>query len=333
VISRRSFIGTLAGGLLAAPLAAQTQPAGKVPRIGVLTNVAPIAPEVTRNWDAFRQGLGEHGWVEARNIVIEYRWSGGQLERLPALAAELVGLGVEVIVAVSVAATRAAKQASGAIPIVMVYGWAPVDEGLVTSLARPGGNVTGLTYVAGPGIVGKNLELLKEAVPKISRMAALSNPAAVSTTQQNFLKEAHATAHALTVRLQAVEARSPDALEGAFAAMTKERANALLVLPDAFTFTHAKRIADLATKTRRPAAFAFREAVLAGGLLAYAASAPDMHRRAASYVDKILKGAKPGDLPVEQPTKFELVINLKTAKALGLTIPQSLLQRADQVIE
>ncbi len=322
---------TLVVGLLSAPLAAEAQQPGKVARIGVLASAPPTTPEVSRNWGAFRQGLGERGWVEGQNIVIEYRWAEGRVERFPSLAAELVSLKLDLIVAGSTSGARAAKQATSTIPIVMVYVTDPVGGGLVASLARPGGNVTGLTFQVGPEIVGKQLELLKEAVPKVSRVAVLLNPD--SRSSPIFLKETQAAARVLAVKLQLLEVRSPNELEGAFTAMTRERADALLVLPGPFTFAHARRIADLAAKSRLPAAYPFRESAEAGGLMAYAANAPDMMRRAATYVDKILKGAKPADLPVEQPTKFEFIINLKAAKALGLPIPQSVLIRADEVIQ
>ena len=328
-LSRRSV---LAGGfaLLAAPLAASAQQPGKVARIGVLGNAPPTTPEFSRNWDAFRQGLGERGWVEGRNIVSEYRWAEGRVERLSSLTAELVSLKPDLIVASSGPGALAAKQATNAIPIVMVYVFDPVGQGLVASLARPGGNITGLTFVAGAEIVGKQLELLKEAVPKLSRVAVLLYPGPASPV---FLRETQAAAQVLAVKLQPLEARSPDELEGAFAAMTKPRAGALLVLPHPLFYSNARPIADLAAKSRLPAVYPTRKFVEAGGLMASGVNAPDMYRRAATYVDKILKGAKPGDLPVEQPTKFEFIINLKTAKALGLTIPRSLLLRADEVIQ
>jgi len=319
----------LALSLLAVPSTAAAQQPGKVYRIGVLSNAPPTTPEVSRLWGAFRQGLRERGWVEGQNVVIERRLSEGQVERLPSLAAELVSLKADIIVAVGNAGARAAKQATSAIPIVMVYALDPVADGLVASLARPGGNITGVTFVVGPEIVGKHLELLKEAVPKVSRVAVLLHP----DRRAILLGETQAAAQALAVKLQPLEVRSPDELEGAFAAMTRERASGLLVLPHPLFYVHTRRIADLAAKSRLPAMFPFRESVEAGGLMAYATSAPDMFHRAATYVDKILKGAKPADLPVEQPTRFELVINLKTAKALGLTIPQSVLIRADQVIQ
>ena len=329
--TRRAFLGTLAGGLLAAPLAAEAQPAAKVYRIGSLANAAPTAPQAIPLWKAFAEGLRERGYVEGKNFVMEYRWTEGRLERSPSLATELVGLKVDLIMAVGTAGVRAAQQATKAIPIVMVYVVDPVVAGIVRSLARPGGNVTGVAFGAGLEIVSKHLELLKEAIPKVSRVAVLSDPA--HPLDAAYRREALAAARVLGVTLQFYEVRDPNELEGAFAGMTKARAGALVGLTQPFAFVHAKRIADLALKSRLPAVFGFRESVEAGGLMAYAASAPEMFRHAATYVDKILKGAKPGDLPIEQPTKFELVINLKTAKALGLTVPPALLLRADQVIE
>jgi len=315
----------------ATPRAVEAQQAGKVFRIGILTNALPGAPQVSRDWEAFRKVLAENGWIEGRNIVTEYRWVEGRIERFPLLAAELVSLKPDLIVAVTGPAARAARQATTTIPIVMVYAFDPVGDGLVASLARPGGNITGLMFVVGPEIVGKQLELLKEVLPKVSRVAVLFNPDTAAAPI--FVRETQAAAQALAMKLQLLEVRNPGELEGAFAAMTKEGAGALLVLPLPFNFAHTRRIVDLAAESRLPAVYPFRESAEVGGLLAYATNAPDMYRRAATYVDKILKGAKPGDLPVEQPTKFELVINLRTAKALGLIIPQSLLLRADEVIE
>jgi ABC-type uncharacterized transport system substrate-binding protein len=317
----------LVGLALASVRFAVAQQQTKVYRIGVLSNAT--APEVLPLWEAFRQGLRDRGWVEGKNVVIEYRWAEGRVERFPSLAAELVSLRPNLIVTVSTLGARAAKQATSAIPIVMVYVGDPVEEGLVASLAQPGDNVTGLSFFAGPEIVGKYLELLKEAVPKVSRAAVLFHQA----THPVFLREAQAAAQALAVKLQPLEVRSPNDLEDAFAAMTRGRANGLVVLPHPFTFAHARRIADLAAKKRLPAVYGFRESVEAGGLMAYAANAPDMFRRAAVYVDKILKGAKPSELPVEQPTKFEFVINLKTAKQIGVTIPPNVRARADKVIK
>ncbi len=316
-------------GLLAAPLAAPAEQPGKVFRIGILGNVPLTDPEGARVWGAFIQGLRELGYVEGQNITIERRFSEGKYERLPDLAADLVRLKVDVIVAPATNPVFAAKQATRTIPIVMTGSGDAVGSGLVASLARPGGNVTGLSTLA-PEIVGKQLELLKEMVPRVSRVAVLWNP--TNTGHSLSLREAKVAARSLGVQLQLLEARRPDEFEGAFAAMTRERAGALLVLGDGMFLLHPTRIADLAAKSRLPAMYGLREFVDAGGLMAYAHSLRDNFRRAATYIDKILKGAKPADLPVEQPTKFELVINLKTAKALGLTIPQSILIRADEVI-
>jgi putative ABC transport system substrate-binding protein len=329
-MERRRFIEVIAGGLLVAPLSAEAQQAAKIARIGFLVlNMAAAAhpPE------AFRQGLRDLGYVEGRNVVIEYRDAEGKPERLPALAAELVALKVDVILAAGETHALAAKQATKTIPIVFAVAADPVASGLVTSLARPGGNVTGLSVLA-PELVGKCLEQLKQAVPGVSRVAVLWQPGGHGErTDKDMRKEAEVAARALGVRLQLVEARGPADLDRAFSDMTKARAGALTVLPSAMLFTERRRLADLAARNRLPAVYPAREYVDAGGLMAYGANVADLFRRAATYVDKILKGAKPPDLPVEQPTKFELVINLKTAKALGLTIPQSLLQRADEVIQ
>ncbi|HJR01709.1 MAG TPA: ABC transporter substrate-binding protein [Methylomirabilota bacterium] len=279
----------------------------------------------------FRRGLKDLGWVEGQNIVIEWRFAGGRAERLPDLAAELVRLRVDLIVVPSTPTALAAKNATKTIPLVTVGGGDPVELGLVASLARPGGNITGLSSNLGPEIAGKQLEVLKETVPKISRMAVLWNP----TTPGNALalREAEITARALAVELQLLEARSASDFDGAFAAMTTGRAGALLILGDVMFTTHRRRLAALAVKSRLPAIYGGREFVDEGGLLCYGAKLSDNFHRAAVYVDKILKGAKPGDLPIERPTTFQLVVSLKTARALGLTIPPSLLQRADQVID
>jgi putative ABC transport system substrate-binding protein len=329
-MERRTFMAMLAGGLLAAPLAAEAQQAAKIARIGYLgTNPAAI-PHLQ---EAFRQGLRDLGYVEGRNLVIEYRSAEGKLERLPALAAELVALKVDVIVAASTAAALAAKHATRTLPIVFTAVGDPVTSGLVTSLARPGGNVTGSSFFASE-LVGKYLEHLKQAVPGVSRVAFLWQPGAVGErTEKDMLKGAEVAARALGVRLQVVEARGPEDFDRAFSDMTRARAGALTVLGSSMFFGERRRLVDLAAKNRLPAVYQWREFVDAGGLMSYGPNVADLYRRAATYVDKILKGAKPGDLPVEQPTKFELVINLKTAKALGLTIPPSLLQRADEVIQ
>jgi ABC-type uncharacterized transport system substrate-binding protein len=327
-MDRRTFLG-LAGGLLATPVAAQAQQAGRVYRIGYLsTGSATASP---RALEAFQQGLRELGWIEGENIVIEYRFADGRFDRLPDLAAELVRLRADVITAAPAPATVAAKNATATIPIVMMGVADPIGQGLVASLARPDRNITGLSYSVGSNIFGKDLELLKEAVPKVRRVAVLSNPA--SPSYSVTMAEVKHAARSLDLQLQLVGARGPEEFDGAFMAMAKVRAGALLVVQDpAFTPQRA-RLVDLAAKHRLPAIFTQREDVEAGGLMSYGPSLSDLWRRAATFVDKILKGAKPGDLPVEQPAKFELVINLKTARALGLTILPSLLGRADQVIE
>jgi putative ABC transport system substrate-binding protein len=329
VTTRREFIGTLAGGLLAAPRASEAQQAAKVPRIGFLGASATANPLR----EALLQGLRELGYVEGRTVVIEWRSAEGKFERLPALAAELVALKVDVIVTGSTPGTVAAKQATKTIPIVFASAGDPVSSGLVTNLAQPEGNVTGLSLF-GLELVGKRLELLKQVVPGVTRIALLWQPGGqVERTEKDMLKEAEAAARALGVRLPVVEARGPADLERAFSDMTRARAGAVNVWGSNMFNNERRRLVDLAAKNRLPAVYPWREFVDAGGLMAYGPNVADSFRRAATYVDKILKGAKPADLPVEQPTKFELIINLKTAKALGLTIPPSLLGRADQVIE
>ena len=329
--TRRAFIGTLAGGLLAAPRASEAQQAAKIARIGLLAgNLAASPPHVL---GAFLQGLRDLGYVEGRNVVIEYRDAEGRFERLPALAAELVALKVDVILAPPTLNALAAKQATTAIPIVFIGAADPVQSGLVTSLARPGGNVTGLSALT-PELVSKCLELLKQAVPGVSQVAVLWQPGFQGErTEKDMLTRVEVAARALGVRLHFVEAQGPADFDKAFSDMTRVRAGALTVLTSSMFFAERRRLVDLAAKNRLPAVYTWREFVDAGGLMSHGPDLADMWRRAATYVDKILKGAKPGDLPVEQPTKFELVINLKTAKALGLTIPQSVLGRADEVIQ
>ena len=333
---RRAFVSGL-GAVLAAPLAAKAQQAGKVYRIGYLSPSSPSDPERLaspfgeRGLAAFLQGLRELGYVEGKNIAIEKRWAEGKFERLPDLAAELVRLKLDIIVSVVTQASLAAKNATRTIPIVMVAPGDPLGSGLVANLARPGGNVTGPSSMYSDLVV-KQLEVLKEIVPGLSRVAVLWNPANAGW-QAQMLKATEVAATALRLQVQLVEARGPDELEGAFAGMARERASALLVAVDVIFALHARRIADLAAKRHLPAMYGSSEHVEAGGLISYAPDIPDVFRRAATYVDKILKGAKPSDMPVEQPTKLLLVINVKTAKALGLAIPPSLLLRADQVIE
>ncbi|HSB79227.1 MAG TPA: ABC transporter substrate-binding protein [Candidatus Methylomirabilis sp.] len=276
-------------------------------------------------------GLREHGYIPGQNLVIECRWDRGRYELAPALAAELVRLKVDLIVVTSGPRVRATKDATSTIPIVMVYVAEPVTNKLVANLAHPGGNVTGVTYTVGPEIAGKYLQLLKEAIPTLSRVAVLLYPDYPVTPA--FLGEAQAAARALGMTLQSYDVRAPEEFESAFTAMTRARADGLLVQVHPIVFAHPRRVADLAVQSRLPVVYPYRDLVMEGGLMAYEANAPAMFHRVPMYVDKILKGAKPGDLPVEQPTKFDLIINLKTAKALGLTIPQSILMRADQVIE
>jgi putative ABC transport system substrate-binding protein len=328
---RLAFTITLLLGGLFSPSAAEAQQAAKVARIGYLVpNPAADNPHLR---EAFLQGLRDLGYVEGRNLVIDYRYAEGRFERLPVLAAELVALKVDVIVAGPTPAALAAKHATRTIPIVFASGGDPVTDGLVTSLARPGGNVTGLSGLS-PDLVGKWLEQLKRAVPGASRVAALWQPGAVGElTEKSMLKGAERAARALRMRLQVVEARGPEDFDRAFSDMARARAGALTVLPSPMLFSERRRLVGLAAKHRVPAVYPLREYVDAGGLMSYGANAADLYRRAATYVDRILKGMKPADLPVEQPTKFELVINLKAAKALGLAIPQSVLAQADQVIE
>jgi len=328
-VRRREFIILLASAT-ACPLAARAQQqSGKVPRIGYLRAMSPS--DRPSQLDAFRQGLRELGWREGQNIGIDYRYAEGRFDRLPDLAADLVRLKVDLIVAEGTQGVTAARNATGTIPIVMTTVRDPVGIGLIASLARPGGNVTGMSGSAGLEIVAKQLELLKETVPGIRRVATLSNPA--NAYHQLAIREVNVAARSLGVQLQVLEARGPNELDGAFAAMARERAEALLVVSDVIFNNHRARLADLAARSRLPAAYGVRESVEAGGLMSYGTSFLDLYRRSAAYVDKILKGAKPADLPVEQPTKFELVINLKTARALGLTVPPALLARADEVIE
>jgi len=316
---------------LVATVVGEAQPMAKIARIGYLG--IDLAADDPRLREAFLRGLRELGYVEGRNLLIEYRDAKGKPERFPALAAELVALKVDVIVtAGGTLAALAAKRATTTVPVVFVPVGDPVADGLITSLARPGGNLTGLSLVG--QLVDKLLELLKQAVPKVSRVALLLKPdAAPDRTIKDYLQAAEAAAQALGVRLQVVEARGPEDFERAFSDMARARADALAVVATP-VFNIARRpLVDLAAKNRLPTVFSLSDYVDAGGLMSYGPDRPDLFWRAATFVDKIVKGARPGGLPVEQPTKFELVINLKTAKALGLTIPQSVLARADRVIE
>jgi putative ABC transport system substrate-binding protein len=319
----------LAIGLMLAPRAAEAQPAGKVSRIGYLSPLSPAADATRR--EGFRQGLEELGYREGQNIAVEYRWAEGRLDRQDELAAELVRLKVDVIVVAGGHHTvRAAKKATASIPIVTTIGPDSVAGGLVASMARPGGNVTGLNTLTSE-LAAKRLELLRDVLPGIERVAVLWNPAVPDRAVE--LKNTQLAARTLRVEIQSLEVRRRDDLDETFKAIVKGRADALVILADPVTLTHSAKIIEFATKKRLPTMFNQKPPVDAGGLLSYGTNYKEAFRRAAMYVDKILRGAKPADLPIQQPTKFELVINMKTAKALGLTIPPSLLQRADQVIE
>ena len=313
-----------------APTAGAQQPA-KAPRVGIMTIARSGDVQVEKNFAALRQGLRELGWIDGQNIGFEYRWADGEYERLPYLAAELVTLKVDVILGATTPLIRAVKDATRTIPIVMVAIIDPVGAGFVTSLARPGGNITGLTWVPGPEIVGKQLELIKEVIPALAHVAVLMNPA--NEAHGPLLTAAETAGRVMRVRVQPFGAKERNDLDGAFAAMTRERVGALLVLSDAGFYTHRGRVVELAAKNRLPAISGWMELVTAGGLLAYGPNVAHQWHRAAMFVDKILKGVKPADLPVEQPMTFELGINIKTARAFGLTIPPSILLRADRVID
>ena len=327
-MDRRAFLGTLAGGLLAAPLAAEAQPAGRVYRIGFLGNsTAALEANLV---GPFREGLRDLGYVEGRNVLIEYRWAEGKYDRFPALIGELLALKVAVIVTAGTPATLAVKKATTSVPLVMLAVGDPVGTGIVPSLSHPGGNITGLTAIS-TEMDAKRLELLREVVPSVSYIALLWN--AGSPLQVLAEKQVQAAAQVLRMRVLSLGVKTEEEIKSALAVMARERPDALLVLADRLLLHHRALIMDFATRHRLPGVHAYRELVEAGGLMSFGPSYADMHKRAAYFVDRILKGARPGDLPVERPLTFELVINLKTARALGLTIPQSLLQRADQVIE
>ena len=300
---------------------------GKVPRIGYL--FATTAPAVSARIEASRQALRDLGYIEQKNILIEYRYAEGKLDRLRALVAELVRLKVDVIVSGGPAPTRSAKEATSTIPIVMALDFDPVGSGFVASLARPGGNITGLSSLA-PEISGKQLEILKDMLPRLSRAAVFGYSTFPGNAQS--LKETELAARVLGVQVKYLDVRDLKDLETAFRAASKESADAVLVLGGPVLISHRKQVTDLAVKSRLPVVFYVAEFVDAGGLMSYGVSVIDLFRRAATYVDKILKGAKPGDLPIEQPTKFELVINLTAAKQIGVTIPPNVLARADRVI-
>src|SRR5437016_6541514 len=325
--SRRKLLVALSAGALAAPLACfAQQQRSKVARIGVLESTSSSANQR----EALIAGLRELGYVEGKNMIIEDRWAEGNYERLPGLAAELVQMKVDVIVAGATPAIQAAQRATSTIPIVMVRVGDPVGSGFVASLARPGGNITGLSN-SSVDVSSKYLELLRAAVPRLSRVTVLVNPA--NPIHPDFLKRLQATEKTNSVTISPVEASTASQIEAAFAAITRERAGAVIVLPDPFFASQARRIAGLAAQPRLPTMFWTRGPVESGALMSYGQNNEEHYYRAATYIDKILKGAKPGDLPVEQPTKIELVINLKTVKAIGLTIPQQLLLQADEVIE
>jgi ABC-type uncharacterized transport system substrate-binding protein len=306
---------------------ADAQQRKNTPRIGFLS-VGTASAMATRV-EAFRRGLRGQGYVEGQDIVVEYRYAEDNLERLREFAAELVWLKVDIIVTGGAISTRPAKEAAGATPIVLAYESDPVGSGLVTSLARPGGNITGLTSRAGE-LNGKRLELLKEAIPKLSRVAVIRNPGMSNAAEA--LKDAEIAARSLKLTIQPLQVQGPSDLEGVFAAAKKGRAEGMIVVGDPVTFTHRKRVADLALKNRIATIHGQIQFAEAGAMMVYGPNDADMFRRAATYVDKILKGAKPGDLPIERPVKFDFIINLKTAKQIGLTIPPNVLARADRVI-
>ena len=325
---RRTFMAIITGGLLAAPFAAQAQQTGDVYRIGFLGNsTAALEANLV---GPFREGLRDFGYVEGRNVLIEYRWAEGKYDRFPALIGELLALKVAVIVTAGTPATLAVKKATTSVPLVMLAVGDPVGTGIVPSLSHPGGNITGLTAIS-TEMDAKRLELLREVVPSVSYIALLWN--AGSPLQVLAEKQVQAAAQVLRMRVLSLGVKTEEEIKSALAVMARERPDALLVLADRLLLHHRALIMDFATRHRLPGVHAYRELVEAGGLMSFGPSYADMHKRAAYFVDRILKGAKPGDLPVERPLTFELVINLKTAKALGLTIPPSLLQRADQMIE
>ena len=323
------FIVTLTLSMLAAPLAAEAQRAANIPRIGVLVPAEPSIDDPTTA--AFRRALHDLGYVEGQTITMEWRLAHGRVERFPALIAELIGLKVDVLVIASGPAAVVAKQATQTIPIVFLAVGDPVGIGLVASLARPGGNLTGLSLGVGEGFAEKWVELLKEAIPQASRVAFLQDPTSMITA--THWHEVQRAAQALGLQLQRLEVRDPHQFDSAFATLATEGAHALIVDASVFFYTHRSRLVDLAAQHRLPGMYPLREYVAAGGLMSYGVSIADLWQRAAVYVDKILKGAKPADLPVEWPRSFEMIINRKTAQALGLTIPPMLLFQADEVIQ
>jgi putative ABC transport system substrate-binding protein len=331
-MNRRTFIAGL-GGATAWPLVARGQQPKKVARIGFLVTPPLESTETRTLLNAFYQGLREHGYIDGQNVIVEVRAANSKIERFPALAGELVSLNLDVIVASNSRAGRAVQQATTTIPIVVPVMGDPVGDGLVASLARPGGNTTGLTFL-GPQLVPKRLALLKEALPTVLKVAVLWHPGAYGTrTMNDMMTEAEGAAQSLGLQLRLIGAREPNEFDRAFSAIADERADALMIFPSPMLFAERKRIIDSAAPLRLPLIAMGKEFVQLGGLMSYGADITDLFRLSGEYVDKILKGAAPADLPVEQPTKFDLVINLKTAKALGLTVPPTLLARADEVIE
>jgi putative ABC transport system substrate-binding protein len=328
-MDRRAFLGTVTGGLLAAPLVAEAQTPGKTPRIGFVEAGSRSANQ--HFLDAFRQGLRDLRYVEGQTIVIEDRWADGRPDRLPDLIAELIRLKVDVLVVASTPGADAAKKITRSVPVVFWGVADPAGTGIVASLGHPGGNITGVASGLGVGLAGKWAELLKEAVPNATQLAVLANPDGPDVAPR--VTELRAAAVTLKLTLHIFEVRSVKEFDGAFNALARTHVGGLIVLVDPLTLRYRETIVRLVAQTRLPAVYGFGEFVRSGGLIAYGPRVPDQARRAAAYVDRILNGAKPADLPVEQPAEFELVINLKTAKALDLTIPPSLLQRADQVIE
>jgi putative ABC transport system substrate-binding protein len=332
-MDRRAFVASTLV-LLTVPLAAQAQPVAKMPHVGVLFIASPEHHPLARAaFDNFRKGLRERGYVDGQNIIIEPRFQSEKREPYQDLVAELVHLRVDAIVVTSTPMALAAKEVTRTIPLVAVVMADPVRDGIVASLARPGGNITGLTFL-GPALTAKRLQLLRDVVPGAARVAVLFHPGVYGEhTMRDMVEEAQGAAKTLALRLQFVEAKRPDELASAFSVMTTGGANAMTLFPSPMFYAEQRRLVDLAVTHRLPVIYSFREAVDLGGLMSYGTYIPDLFRQAATFVDKILKGAKPADLPVQQPTKFDLVINLKTAKALGLTIPQSVLLQADDVIQ
>jgi putative ABC transport system substrate-binding protein len=325
---RRDLLELIVGTVLASPSVASAQTGAPVPRIGYVFSFVPA--EGRHLWEACREGLRELGYVEGSSIRLEPRWAEGRHERLPALVAELVQLNVDAIVAAATPAARAAKAATATIPIVIVAVGEPVKSGLVASLARPGGNITGLSLLT-PELSGKRLELLKEVLPRLARVAVLMNPD--NPVSAVFLEETRHAAGSLRLELKTVEARNAGETEQAFARLASLRTEALIVFDDPVIWSYRSSIVALAAERRLPAMYGYRDFVDAGGLMSYGPSRPDQYRRTAGYIDRILKGAKPADLPIEQPTRFDLIVNQRTAKALGLELPTSVLLRASEIIE